>query len=126
MFDGFLGDSPPLQGLPLPGSTTQRVRHSQVPPLQGSATPKVRNSQGEPLYSGFEHFINPTYVIIIIFINSNLYLHCDFFHNPTSTDTMIIQHIFSKNSCMRIQLLVSVKDALLSSIRLLFRKNSFH
>jgi len=27
---------------------------------------------------------------------------------------------------MRIQLLVSVKDALFSSIRLLFRKNSFH
>src|SRR6218665_3552656 len=25
---------------------------------------------------------------------------------------MVIQHIFSKNSCMRIQLLVSVKDAL--------------
>src|SRR6218665_215051 len=34
---------------------------------------------------------------------------------------MIIQVIFSNNSCMGIQLLVSVKDSLFPSIRLLFR-----
>ena len=31
---------------------------------------------------------------IIIFINSNFYLHDDSFYQPTSTDTMIIQHIY--------------------------------
>jgi len=40
--------------------------------------------------------------------------------------TMIIQQMFSKSSGMRIQFLVSIKDGLFSSIRLLFRKNSFN
>src|SRR6218665_2175693 len=38
--------------------------------------------------------------------------------SPGATDDMVIKHIINKNSCMRIQLLVSVKDALFYHSRL--------
>src|SRR6218665_1141827 len=52
----FTDDGPPLQGPPLPGSATPRIRHSQGPPLPGTATPRVRYSQGVPLYAASERF----------------------------------------------------------------------
>src|SRR6218665_2877476 len=113
------------QGLPLPGSATPRINHSQGPPLPGSATPRNRHSQGPPLPGSasprVSHYIRYPNIsstqllfqqIIIILINSNFYLHYDFFISPASTDAMVIQNALSKNSCMRIQLLVSVKDTL--------------
>src|SRR6218665_2330577 len=45
------------------------------------------------------------------------------FINPTSTDTMIIQHIVSKHCGMTIHLVLSVKDAYFLPIPLLVRKN---
>ena len=100
------------QGPPLPGFTTPRVRHSQGPPLPGSATPRVRHFQGEPLYTVSEHFINSTSVSANRYFLFQLLLALWFFIDLASTDAMVIQHIFRKNSCTRIQLLVSVKVAL--------------
>ena len=94
------------QGPQLPGFTNPRGRNSQG-----------RNSQGEPLYSVSEHFINPTSVSANHYFNKfQLLPSLWHFVNPAYTDTIIIPHIFSKNSCMRTQILVSVKDALFSSI----------
>src|SRR6218665_1969032 len=39
-------------GLPLPGSATSRIYHSQGPPLPGFAAPRVCHSQG-PALPGF-------------------------------------------------------------------------
>src|SRR6218665_932744 len=93
------------------GSATPRVRHSQDSPLPGSATPRVRHSQGEPLYTVSKNFIKPTSVSPnhYYFNQFQLLPALLFFINPASTDAMVIQHIFNKNSCMRIQPLVSVK-----------------
>src|SRR6218665_2169563 len=130
-----------FQGPPLPGSATPRVHHSQGQPLQGTATPRGRRSQGPPHPGSatprarppqgpplpgsatprVSHYIRYPNIsstqllfqqIIIILINSNFYLHYDFFISPASTDAMVIQNALSKNSCMRIQPLVSVKDTL--------------
>src|SRR6218665_2567185 len=53
------------------------------------------------------------------FISANHYynqfkllLRLRLFINPVSTETMTIQHIFSKNDCMKIQRVVSAKYAL--------------
>src|SRR6218665_3002945 len=52
-----------------------------------------------------------TYTIFLSTYNKFIYLHL--FINPTSTDTMIIQHIIlvSKHCGMTTQLVLSVKDA---------------
>ena len=84
------------------------------PPLPGSATPKIHHSQGEPLYTVSKNFIKPTSVSPnhYYFNQFQLLPALLFFINPASTDAMVIQHIFNKSSCIRIQLLVSVKGAL--------------
>jgi len=90
------------RGPPLPASATPRVRHSQDLLLPGSTTPRVHHSQGEPLYTVSKHFINSTSVSAnhYFFSQFQLLLALWFFLKLAST------------ACMRIQLLVSVKDAL--------------
>src|SRR6218665_1109414 len=102
------------QGPPLPGFATSapRVRHSQGSPFPGSTTPRVRHSQGPPLpgpssYSASVQLLFQQ--MIIILINSNFYFHYHFLSIPlpcalTQCNDNSTLH-FSKNSCMRIQLL---------------------
>ena len=103
-------------------------RNAKYRPSSVAATLRGRHSQGEPLFSVSEHFINQTSVSAnhYYFNQFQLLLTLWFFINPTSTQTMIIQHIFNKDSCMRIKLFVSVKDALFSSNRLLFMQYCFY
>src|SRR6218665_142885 len=100
----FGSRGPPPPGPPHPGGPPP-----PGPPLPGSATPRVSHYICYPNISSTQLLFQQ---IIIILINSNFYLHYDFFINPDSTDAMVIQNALSKNSCMRIQLLVSVKDTL--------------
>jgi len=88
---------------------------------------------GEALYSVSEHFINPTSV------SANHYYFNQFqLLLALCTDAMVIHHIFDKNSCLRIQLLFSVKGTLFyhpkfclgytvffSLVHLLFIQHSF-
>src|SRR6218665_727910 len=86
----------------------------------------------------FVYYCIPAYRTVVhpTSVSANHYFHqfqllltlCFLFLNPTSTDTMIIQHIYivSKHCGMTIQLVLSVKDAYFLSIPLLVRKNSLH